>query len=158
MTIGLISDTHGLIRPQALAALAGVEHVVHAGDVGRPAVLEALASIAPVTAVRGNVDHGAWAERLPLTAALGLGGARLHVLHVLEELDLDPRAAGFGVVVYGHSHRPSIESRAGVLYVNPGSAGPRRLRLPVTVARLELTPAGPQVTLVHLDDPGAGAA
>jgi putative phosphoesterase len=147
--IGLISDTHGLVRPEALAALAGVERIVHAGDVGRPEVLELLTSIAPVLAVRGNVDRGAWAERLPPSAELAVGPVVIHVRHILEELDLEPAAAGFGVVVIGHSHQPTIERRGGVLFVNPGSAGPRRFKLPVTVARLTIV--GEEVTARRLD-------
>lgn len=138
MIVGLISDTHGLLRPEALAALAGSDAVVHAGDVGDPAILAALAAVAPVTAVRGNVDRGAWASALPETAVLEAGGVTLYVLHDVEQLDLDPAAAGFAVVVFGHSHRPGFEIRKGVLYVNPGSAGPRRFTLPVTVGRLTI--------------------
>jgi putative phosphoesterase len=138
MTVGVISDTHGLVRPEALAALAGVGAIVHAGDVGGPEVLDALAGIAPVTAVRGNNDRGTWADALPATAALEVAGRWLYVLHDLHELDLDPRAAGFACVVAGHSHRPLVEARDGVLYVNPGSAGPRRFKLPVAVARIQL--------------------
>ncbi len=136
--VGLIADTHGLLRPQALRALQDADHIIHAGDVGRPEVLEALARIAPLTVVRGNVDRGRWAERLPATAEVEVGGVWFHVLHVLDELDLDPRAAGFGVVVHGHSHRPARWRRHGVLYINPGSAGPRRFRLPVSLARIRI--------------------
>jgi len=136
--VGVISDTHGLLRPEALAALAGVERIIHAGDVGSPEVLAALASIAPVTAVRGNNDRGKWAHQLPATETVEIGAARLYVRHDLHDLDLDPHAAGFAAVVTGHSHRPSIERRNGVLYVNPGSAGPRRFKLPVAVARLDV--------------------
>ena len=143
MLIGLISDTHGLLRPQALAALAGSDHLIHAGDIGSRSdrhngVLDALAGIAPLTVVRGNNDRADWAAAIPTTADLEFDGVRIHVLHILGELAVDPVAAGVGVVVSGHSHQPSIETRAGVLYVNPGSAGPRRFRLPVTVARLHL--------------------
>ena len=150
LRIGLISDTHGLVRPEALEALAGVDRVLHAGDVGRREVLDALARIAPVLAVRGNVDHGPWAAGLPSSVTLDLGGVRIHVLHILEDLDLDPVAAGVGVVVYGHSHVPSIETRAGVLYVNPGSAGPRRFHLPTTIAELTIDGARPLVRSVAL--------
>jgi putative phosphoesterase len=136
--VGIIADTHGLVRPEALAALAGTEAILHAGDVGDPAVLDALAAIAPVTAVRGNNDRGPWAERLHATAAIEIGGVWIYVVHDLHELDLDPRAAGFGAVVAGHSHRPSVTERDGVLYLNPGSAGPRRFRLPIAVARLRI--------------------
>src|SRR5262249_42051576 len=136
LVVGLISDTHGLVRPGALAALAGVDLIVHAGDVGGPEVLAALAALAPVRAVRGNNDHGAWAQALPLTDVVTAGEALLYVLHDEHELDLDPAAAGFAAIVSGHSHRPRIEERRGVLHVNPGSAGPRRFRLPISLARL----------------------
>jgi len=138
LRIGLISDTHGLLRPEAKQALAGVSHIVHAGDVGAAAVLTELAKLAPVHAVRGNNDRGAWARRLPLSASLELEGVGILVLHDLKELDIDPVDAGLSVVVAGHSHRPLIERRDAVLYVNPGSAGPRRFSLPVTVGFLEL--------------------
>ncbi len=150
LRIGLISDTHGLVRPEALEALAGVDRVLHAGDVGRREVLDALGRIAPVVAVRGNVDHGPWAAGLPPSVTLDLEGVRIHVLHILEDLDLDPVAAGVRVVVYGHSHVPSIETRAGVLYVNPGSAGPRRFHLPTTIAELTIDSARPLVRSVAL--------
>ena len=151
LRVGLIADTHGLLRPEALSALEGVEHIVHAGDVGRPEVLERLWSLAPVTAVRGNVDRGAWAERLPSTAQVELGGAWFHVLHALDDLDLDPRGAGFDVVVHGHTHRPDLREERGVWFVNPGSAGPRRFRLPVSLAVAEVGPAGLQVSWVELE-------
>jgi uncharacterized protein len=137
-TVGVISDTHGLLRPEAVAALAGVERIVHAGDIGDRAVLEALGRLAPVTAVRGNNDRGAWARDIPETEVLEIGGATLYVLHDLHELDLDPRAAGYAAVIAGHSHQPRQEERDGVLYFNPGSAGPRRFRLPVSVGRLAI--------------------
>ncbi len=136
--VGLISDTHGLLRPEAKQALAGVDLIIHAGDIGAPQVLEELRALAPVRAVRGNNDHGAWTRGLPETEALELEGASLYVLHDLDELDLDPAAGGFAVVVTGHSHRPSMETRDGVLYINPGSAGPRRFNLPVAVGFLEI--------------------
>jgi putative phosphoesterase len=136
--LGLISDTHGLLRPEACAQLAGVDHIVHAGDIGRPEVIAGLRAIAPTTAIRGNVDQGAWAKGYPDTARLTLGGRSIYVLHDLGALDLDPAAAGIDVVVSGHSHRPKIETVGGVLYVNPGSAGPRRFTLPIAVAILEL--------------------
>jgi putative phosphoesterase len=134
--VGVISDTHGLLRPAALAALAGVERIVHAGDIGSPAVLAGLAQVAPVTAVRGNNDREAWAIEIPETEVVEIGGVALYVLHDLHELDLDPRAAGFAAVIAGHSHQPRQEERDGVLYFNPGSAGPRRFRLPISVGRL----------------------
>jgi putative phosphoesterase len=134
--IGLISDTHGLLRPEALEALRGSDRIVHAGDIGGAAILDALAAIAPVVAVRGNNDRDAWAKRLPGIARVSAAGIRLLVIHDLAQLDRDPAADGVDVVVAGHSHRPSIERRGGVLYVNPGSAGARRFRLPVTLAIL----------------------
>jgi putative phosphoesterase len=138
-TIGVISDTHGLLRPAALAALRGSDCIIHAGDLGEPQVFEALAEIAPVTAVRGNVDQGAWAHKIPATNVLTIGEVSIYVLHILEELDLKPEAANFAAVIYGHSHVPKEEVKNGVLYFNPGSAGPRRFRLPVSVGRLLVT-------------------
>ncbi len=135
-TIGVISDTHGLLRPEALAALRGSDYIIHAGDVGDPAILRELAQIAPVTAIRGNVDHGAWSRKLPTTDVLEVQGISIYVLHNLAELDLRPEAAGFAAVIYGHSHVPKPELKKGVLYFNPGSAGPRRFQLPVTVGRV----------------------
>lgn len=134
--IGLISDTHGLLRPEAIEFLRGSDHIVHGGDVCEPGVLEALAAIAPLTAVRGNNDRGAWAERLRDTEVLRLGAVSVLVIHDLAELDVEPGAAGIAVVVSGHSHQPSLERRNGVLFVNPGSAGPRRFSLPISVAEL----------------------
>jgi uncharacterized protein len=136
--IGLISDTHGVMRPEALAALTGVAHIVHAGDIGSEDVLTQLRKIAPVTAVRGNNDRAAWASGIAETEVLELDGRSIFVLHDLAELDLDPAAAGFSVVVTGHSHKPLITRKGDVLYVNPGSAGPRRFKLPITVGMLEL--------------------
>jgi hypothetical protein len=141
--VGVISDTHGLLRPEALQALAGVDLIVHAGDIGSPDVLTRLATLAPVTAVRGNNDRGPWAEALPETELLEVARASLFVLHDLGRLDLDPGAAGFHAVISGHSHVPQTAVRNGVLYLNPGSAGPRRFRLPVAVARL--TVDGPRL-------------
>lgn len=138
MDIGVLSDTHGVMRAEALAALTGCGLILHAGDIGSRAVLEALGAIAPVVAVRGNCDTGPWADGIPATEVAEAGGRLMYLLHDLGELDLDPAAAGFRVVVSGHSHRPSVEERRGVLYLNPGSAGPRRFKLPVTVARLRL--------------------
>ena len=141
--IGLISDTHGLLRPQALRALRGSDLIVHAGDVGKPEVLDALKNLAPVTAVSGNIEQGphaaAWARALPQTAIVEAGQVTIYVLHDLHQLDLDPRAAGFHIVVSGHSHKPLRQVTAGVLYINPGSAGSKRFQLPITVARLNLS-------------------
>jgi putative phosphoesterase len=136
--IGLISDTHGLLRDEALSALEGSDLIIHAGDVGRPEILDELKALAPVVAVRGNVDTQPWAAELPIAAVAEASSATIYVLHNLAELDLDPVAAGFQIVVSGHSHKPSRTERAGVLYINPGSAGPRRFNLPITVARLDL--------------------
>lgn len=147
--IGVISDTHGLVRPGAIDALAGVAHIVHAGDVGSADVLEALARIAPVTAVRGNNDLGAWADRLPERARVSIGHARVLVLHDAHDLGGDP-LDDVDVVVTGHSHRPAVERRGGVLHLNPGSAGPRRFRLPIAVARLSVGPHGIEGRIVDL--------
>jgi putative phosphoesterase len=149
--VGLISDTHGLLRPEAIAALRGVDAIIHAGDIGAPDVVERLAAIAPVTAVRGNNDHGIWAEKLAATETLEIGGARVYVLHDLKELALDPGAAGLAAVIAGHSHQPRVEERAGVLYVNPGSAGPRRFRLPVAVGRLTVKDGRVRGRIVELE-------
>ena len=149
--IGVLSDTHGLLRPEALRALAGVEHVVHAGDVGRPEVLAGLAEIAPVTAVRGNNDRGAWADALPGTALLEVQSCRLFVVHELAHLDRDPVTSGFRAVISGHSHAPSAEVRDGVLYLNPGSAGPRRFRLPIALALLTVSGDRLAHEIVYLD-------
>jgi putative phosphoesterase len=140
--IGVISDTHGLLRPEAQQCLADVAHIIHAGDIGRPEVIAALRLIAPVIAIKGNVDTGKWAARYPATTTVKLAGRRIHVLHDLHELKLDPAACGVDVVISGHSHRPRIESTEGVLYLNPGSAGPRRFNLPVTLAMLDVTRGG----------------
>ena len=137
--IGVISDTHGLLRPEALGALRQSEHIIHAGDVGSPEILEKLSTIAPVTAVRGNVDKEAWSRNLPETEVLELSGISIYVLHDLAQLDLNPKAAGFAAVLYGHTHQPKIETKQGVLYFNPGSAGPRRFDYPVSVGFLDVT-------------------
>ena len=142
MRIGLISDTHGLLRPEALRALAGVQHIIHAGDIGGPEVIEELQSVAPVDAVRGNNDKGAWAKTLPLRLDLEFEGVRIHVLHDVKELDVVPSVAEFRVVVAGHSHKPLVAERDGVLFVNPGSAGPRRFKLPIAVGYLTLAAGG----------------
>jgi putative phosphoesterase len=136
--LGIISDTHGLLRPQALDALAGVDLIIHAGDVGDPKILRQLERLAPVHAVRGNVDRGDWAADLPLTRVVEVGDVTLYVLHELFCLDLDPAAAGLSAVIFGHSHRPHLENKNGVLYLNPGSAGPKRFTLPVTLALITL--------------------
>lgn len=137
-TIGVISDTHGLLRPEALEALQGSQRIIHAGDVGDPAILQRLAEIAPVTAVRGNVDYGDWAKKLPETNVLEVEGVSIYVLHILDRLDLKPEAADFSAVIYGHSHVPKQEIKNGVLYFNPGSAGPKRFSLPISVGRLTI--------------------
>ena len=149
-TIGLISDTHGLLRPQALAALAGSDLIIHAGDVGDPEILQALKTIAPVFAVRGNVDTEPWALALPETEVVDTGAATVYVLHDVHALDLDPAAAGFQMVVSGHSHKPGRTERNGVIFVNPGSAGPRRFDLPVTVALLHLARTPWEIDFIDL--------
>ena len=136
--IGVISDTHGLIRPEALQALRGVDLIIHAGDIGKPEVIEALKSIAPVVAVRGNNDKEKWARRFPETAVVEVGEVRIYLIHNVKELEIDPATAGFRVVISGHSHRPSVVERDGVLFLNPGSAGPRRFKLPVAIVRLRI--------------------
>jgi putative phosphoesterase len=141
--IGVISDTHGLLRPEALAALRGSDYIIHAGDIGDPVILKELAKIAPVTAIRGNVDRESWAKQIPATNVLEVQGVSIYILHNLAELDLKPEAAGFSVVVYGHSHMAHQEIKNGVLYFNPGSAGARRFRLvAVTIGRLKVLPHG----------------
>jgi putative phosphoesterase len=148
--IGLISDTHGLLRPEALAALKGSELIIHAGDVGKPEILDQLRTLSPVVAVRGNIDKGEWASQLPMTAVAEARSVLIYVLHDIQQLDLDPAAAGFQIVVSGHSHKPSQIERSGVMYVNPGSAGPRRFQLPITVARLDLRKEAWGVEFVEL--------
>ena len=138
MTVGVISDTHGLLRPGAVVALKDSQLIVHAGDIGAPDVLDRLRAIAPTVAVRGNVDTSTWAHTLPLTEVVGAGHLRLYMLHDLAALDIDPKAAGFAAVISGHTHRPVADVRDGVLYLNPGSAGPRRFTLPIAVARLHV--------------------
>jgi len=151
MRVGLISDTHGLMRPAALAALAGSDLIVHAGDIGGPDILAALAAIAPVTAVRGNNDWADWARGVPETAVATAASASIYVIHDLAQLAVDPARAGHRVVVSGHSHKPLHEVRGSVHYVNPGSAGPRRFRLPIALARLEITGSDVAVEMVELD-------
>jgi putative phosphoesterase len=148
--IGLISDTHGLLRPEAMDVLRGSDFIVHAGDIGE-GVLEPLSTIAPVTAVRGNNDRAAWAERIAETEQLRFGEVTLYALHDLADLGVDPGAAGIGVVVSGHSHRPRIERRSGVLYVNPGSAGPVRFKLPISVALMQIAGKDVTVRIVELE-------
>jgi putative phosphoesterase len=152
--VGLISDTHGLLRPQAIEALRGNDFIIHAGDVGDPDILRQLTAIAPVTAVRGNVDTEPWARVLPQTAVLAVGEALIYVVHDILDLDVDPAAAGFHAVVSGHSHRPAEEVRGGVLYINPGSAGPRRFKLPISVGELFVTGTRLRARLFELDISG----
>lgn len=149
--IGLISDTHGLLREEALQALRGSDLIIHAGDIGNPNILDALRKIAPVVAVRGNVDTAEWAQPLPDTAVAEAGGVNIYVLHDVNAVDLNPRAAGFHMVVSGHSHKPRQTERNGVVYINPGSAGPRRFNLPITVARLDLAARPWRIELVDLE-------
>ncbi|MBU0838606.1 MAG: metallophosphatase family protein [Gammaproteobacteria bacterium] len=150
MRIGLISDTHGLLRPEALAALQDCAQIIHAGDIGKPQVLDGLRAIAPLEAIRGNIDIADWALELPERLDLRIGGLSLHVLHDLKQLDIDPLAAGIDVVIAGHSHKPKVERRDGVLYINPGSAGPRRFSLPISLALLELNDGDAQAELISL--------
>lgn len=138
MKVGVISDTHGLLRPEAIHRLSHAEHIIHAGDIGDPTVITALQEIAPVTAIRGNIDVGGWAKGYPDRATLALRGRTIYVLHNLKELDIDPGKEGIQIVVSGHSHQPKFETVEGVLYLNPGSAGPRRFSLPIALATLEL--------------------
>ncbi|MEX2431583.1 MAG: metallophosphoesterase family protein [Dehalococcoidia bacterium] len=151
ITVGVISDTHGLVRPEALAALQDTDLIVHAGDIGSLGVLDALGQLAPVHAVRGNVDRGPWAVALPSTLAVPAGGVRLYLLHRLADLDVDPAAEGFAAVISGHSHAPHMETRNGVLYLNPGSAGPRRFRLPVALATLRVEGSTVSAELMRLN-------
>ena len=151
--IGLISDTHGLLRPQALGFLQGSDAILHAGDIVDPATLERLAEIAPLTSVRGNNDSGAWARALPETVTVTFGGVAIHMLHDLKELAIDPVASGVRVVVTGHTHKPACVERSGVLYVNPGAAGRRRFTLPVSVGELIIDNGQASVRLVTLDIP-----
>ena len=148
--VGVISDTHGLLRPEAMRALKGSEHIVHAGDVGDPVILEQLAEIAPVTAIRGNVDYGDWAQKLPETDVLEVGGISIFVLHNIDKLDLKPEDAGFAAVIYGHSHVPKQELNNGVLYFNPGSAGPKRFSLPISVGRFMIEGGKLKATILEL--------
>lgn len=150
--VGVISDTHGLLRPEAVDALRGVKLILHAGDVGKPEVLEELQRLAPTFVVRGNVDHGDWASQLPTSEIVEVGGRSFYMLHDIGELDLDPPTAGFAAVIFGHSHQPLIETRDGVLFLNPGSAGPRRFKLPVSVARIRVSAnmLDPQIVMLNV--------
>jgi len=149
--VGVIADTHGLLRPEALAALASVDLIVHAGDIGSAAILAELGAIAPVVAVRGNNDRDTWAASIPETATTEIAGSRVYVIHDLKTLAGDPAALGVDVIVSGHSHRPGVQQRPGYMVLNPGSAGPRRFSLPIAVARLHLGPAGPRAEIVELE-------
>jgi putative phosphoesterase len=149
--IGVISDTHGLVRPEALRALKGVDLLIHAGDIGSPEVIESLKSIASVVAIRGNIDTGEWAYDFPDTEVVEFGGVLIYVLHDIMQLDLDPGKAGFCAVISGHSHCPLITKRNGVLFLNPGSAGPRRFKLPVSIARLRVKGASVDAKVVELN-------
>lgn len=148
--IGVISDTHGLLRPEALDALSGSDLIIHAGDIGPRSILDQLAEIAPVTAVRGNVDRDGWCSELKLDEVVEVDARTLYVIHDLGTLQLDPAAAGFDMVIFGHSHRPDISEREGVTYLNPGSAGPKRFSLPVSVATLAVSKTGIEARLIQL--------
>jgi putative phosphoesterase len=151
LRVGLISDTHGLLRPEAVAFLEGSDHIIHGGDICDGGVLEALSAIAPVTAVRGNNDHGSWASRLRETERFQVGEVVVYVVHDLAQLEIDPHAAGVQVVVSGHSHKPSVERRNGILYVNPGSAGLRRFKLPISVGELTVTGSSVSARIVGIE-------
>ena len=150
ITVGVISDTHGLLRPEALDKLRGADAIVHAGDIGDSAILTQLRQLAPVTAVRGNIDTSPWSRTLPETDVLEIGGASVYVLHNVQELDLDPAAAGFAAVLFGHSHKPLIDWRKGVLFFNPGSAGPKRFSLPISLGRLRVRSGKVKAELIEL--------
>jgi uncharacterized protein len=150
MFIGVISDTQGLLRPEAVDVLRGAKHIIHAGDIGDPAILDRLSKIAPVTAVRGNVDREAWAKNIPETNVLEVDGVSIYILNILDNLDLKPKAAGTDAVIYGHSHVPKHEIKDGVLYFNPGSAGPRRFDLPVTIGRLNVRDGKVRAEIIQL--------
>lgn len=152
--IGVISDTHGLLRPEALKHLMDVESIIHAGDIGAPNVLEKLRTLAPVQAVRGNNDKGPWAEEIPEVLSFEVRGHVIHVLHDLARIDLSPSAAGISVVISGHSHKPEVEERKGVLFVNPGSIGPRRFRLPIALAKLYVSHTAVRAEIIELRLPG----
>lgn len=148
--IGVISDTHGLLRPEAVTALQNSDMIIHAGDIGTTGVLRGLEAIAPVTAVRGNIDQMGWAKILPLTQALEIGSNNIYILHNIDQLVIDPEAAGFQIVIYGHSHVPKIENKKGILYLNPGSAGPKRFKLPITVAKLFIDGQSIETEIIEL--------
>jgi putative phosphoesterase len=148
--IGVVSDTHGLLRPEAARALAGVNRIIHAGDIGKPEILTELKKIAPLAAIRGNNDRGAWARQLPEVRSVKIGRHQLYLIHDVNELDFDPAARGFRIVVSGHSHKPSISEKDGVLFVNPGSPGPRRFRLPVAIGKIWLEGADVRVEIIEL--------
>lgn len=150
--IGVISDTHGLLRPEAIGALVGSDVILHAGDIGKPEILEELNTIAPVVAVRGNNDVGAWAQTIPETETITVENVTIHLLHIVKDLKLDPETAGVQVVISGHSHKPSLEQREGVLFLNPGSAGPRRFKLPISMACLYVKDAIVHAQVINLLD------
>ena len=150
MIVGVISDTHGLLRREAVEMLRGSEHIIHAGDIGAPEIIPALEKLAPVTAIRGNIDRQDWTRRFPETEVVELGGLHIYILHDVNAIDLNPKTAGFAAVISGHSHKPHQEMKNGVLYFNPGSAGPRRFKLPITVGRLEITGAVLTATVLSL--------
>ena len=151
MIIGVISDTHGLLRPEAVELLRGSEHIIHAGDIGAPEIIPELEKIAPVTAIRGNVDTQAWSRQFAETEVVELGGLFLYIIHDANALDLNPKAAGFAAVISGHSHKPAQQVNDGVLYFNPGSAGPRRFSLPISLGKLEVSATGIQGSLHRLE-------
>ncbi|MGE5322710.1 MAG: metallophosphoesterase family protein [Actinomycetota bacterium] len=153
MIVGVISDTHGLLRPEALEALRGSEHIIHAGDIGAPEIIAELQKIAPVTAIRGNVDVQTWAREFPETEVVELGGKSIYVIHDVKALDLNPKAAGFCAVISGHSHKSGQETKNGVLFLNPGSAGPRRFNLPISMANLSIEESGLRAEIVVLSIP-----
>ena len=156
--VGIISDTHGLLRAEAVRELSGVDYMLHAGDVGDPAILERLREIAPLTAIRGNVDVSGACGQLPPTEVVELGGCLFYLVHAIQDIDIVPAAAGVKVVVYGHSHKPEVRERDGVTYLNPGSAGPRRFNLPITMAKAVIEDGSVRVRIVHLERTGAGAS
>jgi uncharacterized protein len=151
MIVGVISDTHGLLRPEAVKMLRGSEHIIHAGDIGAPEIIPTLEKLAPATAIRGNVDQMAWCRKFSETEVVELSGVHIYIIHDVNAMDLNPKAAGFAAVISGHSHKPSQEIKDGVLYFNPGSAGPRRFKLPITVGRLEISRGQLAATVLSLE-------